>query len=656
MTDLNKGTRQRNLRQLSGSAAVPSGNTRSVSVANVVGGGGPPAPSTDWIQALGGRIGGWCIENGKLTADGGNVKLNSYVPSISLGAATDYITGTGFWVGKNSAVYKLHLGDPEANHLKWDGSTLTVVGTISATAGAIGGWTIGANSISADGGAAAIDSSVPKITLGLASNYMVGAGFFVGKSDGAYKFRIGDPEGNYVKWDGATGALTLNGTVTTNSLNPALQSFTTSIVFSSTDNDTVSWTAGTIRLASGVTYSITAGNTGNMTALTYIYLDTAVSTTALQTTTSYSSAVGDNRLLLAAAQNHASGASAITYTGQQPIINATDQITAQSIVAGNIAAGAVTADKISVTNLSAINANLGNITAGTITGGLIRTAASGARVQMDGTYLAGYDSDGVTKQFYLNASDGKAHAGGGNITLDSNGIQLNQSELNSWGAVRWFDASTEMSSIRAYTKTSLGIRKLILTQIGYGFEQEKGVVQLLGKNGSQTHSASLEVEGNLAGGVIRLSADATTISGGLNVGTESGAGPGEVKTSGNVSVGGTLTVGGTALGATYYPLANPTSVWNNTNVNVGTYTYNATNYGVPSGAVAIAVRALMSGASSQMGIRKQGGAFDDMLLIGTAGANQECDQGIVRLNANQFSVVVGVGWIYGWIDIVGYFK
>ncbi len=62
---------------------------------------------------------------------------------------------------------------------------------------------------------------------------------------------------------------------------------------------------------------------------------------------------------------------------------ASDSIAADAIIAVKIAAGAVTATKISVSQLSAIAADMGTITAGTVTGATIRTAASGARVQLD---------------------------------------------------------------------------------------------------------------------------------------------------------------------------------------------------------------------------------------------------------------------------------
>lgn len=70
-------------------------------------------------------------------------------------------------------------------------------------------------------------------------------------------------------------------------------------------------------------------------------------------------------------------------------INAT-KITAGDIATARMSANALTALQANITNLSSINADIGTITAGTITGvtitgGTVRTASSGARVQMSGT-------------------------------------------------------------------------------------------------------------------------------------------------------------------------------------------------------------------------------------------------------------------------------
>jgi hypothetical protein len=146
--------------------------------------------------------------------------------------------------------------------------------------------------------------------------------------------------------------------------------WTQSCVFSSTDADTVSWSAGTFTSAGGDSYSISAGNTGNMSSKTYIYLDLNVSETAYQTTTTSADSVGIGKVIIGVAEN---GASSATY----------DLTEANQIVGDNILANTIDASKMNVGQLSSISANIGSITSGTITGATIRTSSSGRRVELN---------------------------------------------------------------------------------------------------------------------------------------------------------------------------------------------------------------------------------------------------------------------------------
>jgi hypothetical protein len=92
----------------------------------------------------------------------------------------------------------------------------------------------------------------------------------------------------------------------------------------------------------------------------------------------------------------------------------------------------VEADDINVESLSAISANLGTITAGsitgvTITGGTIRTAASGARVELTSTGLKTYDSAGTVVIEATTATDGALKAGVGALTINNAGITIRDS-------------------------------------------------------------------------------------------------------------------------------------------------------------------------------------------------------------------------------------
>lgn len=149
------------------------------------------------------------------------------------------------------------------------------------------------------------------------------------------------------------------------------------LTFSSTDSNTVAWTSGTITLSNARTFSISAGNTGNMTTRTFIYLDPGVSSTALQTTTTFSTAVGANKRLIAIADVAASGNSAYFQ------------------VMGGRGGVTIDPDHVLTSTLSAITADLGSMTAGTVTGATVQTASSGTRFVMTSSAFQGKNSSGT---------------------------------------------------------------------------------------------------------------------------------------------------------------------------------------------------------------------------------------------------------------------
>ena len=80
----------------------------------------------------------------------------------------------------------------------------------------------------------------------------------------------------------------------------AIQQWNFSGTFSSTDvTNTLYWTTGTLVFMDGESFTISASNTGVITATTYVYFDKAASTTAFQSTTTYSTATGANKVLIA---------------------------------------------------------------------------------------------------------------------------------------------------------------------------------------------------------------------------------------------------------------------------------------------------------------------------------------------------------------------
>ena len=98
-------------------------------------------------------------------------------------------------------------------------------------------------------------------------------------------------------------------------------------------------------------------------------------------------------------------------------------ITAGELDAGRIGAASITADKLDVDELSAISADLGSVTAGTVTGALIRTAASGARVELSTPNgIRAINASAVTTAQISPNGSGFFGAGGSAISWDAAGV------------------------------------------------------------------------------------------------------------------------------------------------------------------------------------------------------------------------------------------
>lgn len=156
---------------------------------------------------------------------------------------------------------------------------------------------------------------------------------------------------------GSVYASTLNGTLPFANLDVAHKGWSQTCVFSSSAIAIVDWGDGTFTTADGTEYTITGSNTGVMTTKTYIYLDTAVSTTAYQTTTTASTAVGAGKVLVATAENSDVAA----------LFNVMGGMGGIKINADNIEANSITANELSTsiiyTGTITLNSN-GNIKGG----------------------------------------------------------------------------------------------------------------------------------------------------------------------------------------------------------------------------------------------------------------------------------------------------
>jgi hypothetical protein len=119
---------------------------------------------------------------------GNTLQITHDSTSYLAGGATNFLTGTGYWLGYHSGAYKMHLGNPSGAYMAWDGSALTVKGSVFA-------------------GDITIDTTGN--IRGGQTAYNTGTGFFLGYSSGAYKFSIGNPSGEHLLWTGTN--LVING-------------------------------------------------------------------------------------------------------------------------------------------------------------------------------------------------------------------------------------------------------------------------------------------------------------------------------------------------------------------------------------------------------------------------------------------------------------
>lgn len=312
--------------------------------------------------------------------------------SLIAGSGDDVISAnpeSGFWIGKakwGDAPFRVDMTG------KLYATAANITGTINASVGTIGGFDIGSDYVRDAADSMGMASTV---TGGDDIRFWAGDTF---ANRATSDFRVTEAgavtASNITVTGGDVAASVLSGTVNSARLNVADRGWKQTCAFSVTDADTVSWAAGSFIASDGTTYSIGAGNTGNMAAKTYVYLDTAVSTTAYQTTTTASTAVGAGKVLIAVCQNATNEATFMVMDDNSYNIDAANIVTG-SITGNEIAASTITAGKLSVSQLSAIAADLGAITAGTVTGATIRTAASGTRFTMDSTSFQGINSAGA---------------------------------------------------------------------------------------------------------------------------------------------------------------------------------------------------------------------------------------------------------------------
>ena len=360
------------------------------------------------ITATVGTIGGWTInatsiytgteDHSGYTANAGDLTIYSDGVDASIHAKNFYIDAAGVLNAASAVIsgtLTIGAGSSGIANLSDAGAlaVLSVIGNAYITDLAVS--KLSAGTISSKDIVLAIAAGTGDVAIraGKTDFTNTESGFILGLDDSdsdRAKFYIGDAT-TYLNWTGTglviSGSIAatagssiatsyLSGLIAQANLNVADRGWSQTSAFSVTDADTVAWGAGTFTSADGTAYSIGVGNTGNMAAKTYIYLDTAISTTAYQTTTTSTTAVGAGKVLIAIAQNGTGEATFQVLSGQGGLNIDAANIVALSITANEIAASTITSGKMSVSQLSAIAADMGAITAGTIvmpSGGLIRS-------------------------------------------------------------------------------------------------------------------------------------------------------------------------------------------------------------------------------------------------------------------------------------------
>lgn len=232
-----------------------------------------------------------------------------------------------------------------------------------------------------------------------------------------------------------------------------------------------------------------------------------------------------------------------------------DDIEAESIRAINISAGAVTADKIFVLTLGAITANIGKLNIDT-TGYIYQGTGTGASPT---TGLKIFNSGGIGKLSTYNTgveqvtfdTDGLLKAGAGAVQLDANGIGIigdtALSDIRSYkfyksdgvtlaGRMSSFENAAPAHNITVNSESVTGDDSS-LSLGAYAPSGKLTNVFIRAQSGIPSALMTLTTSGGTPTVAIAASGGTTISSGGLNMGTATGASTGQIATSGSVGIG-----------------------------------------------------------------------------------------------------------------------
>jgi hypothetical protein len=238
-------------------------------------------------------------------------------------------------------------------------------------------------------------------------------------------------------------------------------------------------------------------------------------------------------------------------------------------------------DQLIVNQLSALTADLGSITAGTVTGGTVQTAVSGARVVLSSAAaggIIGYNASDTysvtagtgTYQVLWSKADGKFYIATGKIVMSADGIRI-AADNTSLTDVRWESSGVSALSVNG-SYSSGASYGYVVNGVGWGAASKYGQLMLRATGrtasggpfgptgvdrqhaiwiGAGTDPAATFTNGfyfttylpGIDSGYVKVaqisdSGDLTAV-GGLNVGTATAAGTGDVRGSGELQMRGT---------------------------------------------------------------------------------------------------------------------
>ena len=116
----------------------------------------------------------------QITANGLDVGTSGNIK----GGQTAYNTGTGFWLGYDTSAYKFSIGNGTSQYLTFDGTNLSIGGTLTAGSGTIGGWEITPIALTKNNTTL---SSAGEITLGTSNDIVK-----LSSVDATYRLWIGN--------------------------------------------------------------------------------------------------------------------------------------------------------------------------------------------------------------------------------------------------------------------------------------------------------------------------------------------------------------------------------------------------------------------------------------------------------------------------------